>query len=83
MSNVEDFSVEDMLDLVDPVMDMVDAAIDEIEDAEHDLQECLSEADMIMVDCEADKMESVPGFMLGMEEETTEETDPYENIALF
>ena len=77
-------SIEDMLDLVDPVMDMVDAAIEEEEEAEFELEAALYEADLFMVDITADDMESVPGFELGLDEtELDDDQDPYEGIELF
>ncbi len=84
MTNEYDMSIEDMLDLEDPVMDMVDAVIDELEDTEFEVEACVNESDMILVDVEADKMESVPGFMLGIDDsESEEDDDPYEGIELF
>lgn len=74
-------SVEFMLDLTDPVMDMVDAAIDEFEDTEFELEACLDEAYMVLVDLEADRMASVPGFLLGMEESEID-SDLYDGITL-
>lgn len=75
---------DDVLDIMldDPAMDMVDAEIDELEDAEFALLSSTEEACMTLVECECDKMESVPGFMLGIDESESEEEDPYEGITL-
>ena len=73
-------NIEFMID--DPVMDMVDAVIDEIEDARLELEACIGEADMVLVDLTVDKLQSVPGYVLGVEE-ASEEYDPYENVTLF
>lgn len=76
---------DDVLDIMldDPAMDMVDAEIDELEDTEFELQSDIEEACMVLVECECDKMESVPGFMLGIDEnESEDDPDPYEGITL-
>lgn len=75
-------SVEDILDLSDPAMDMVDSYIDDMKDAEFELESCLSEPDMILVEVTADSMEGVPGYELG-KEDLEEEKNPLDGINLF
>ena len=76
-------SIEDMIDLVDPIMGMIDDEIDKLEDAEVEIEACINESDMFLVDIDADRIiDEIPGYTFGSlcEDDDTNDKDSGEEF---